>query len=257
MSLRTAAIRLAYENPSLRPHLLPLLKQAGRDLQIAMENDKVRVTWTDHPNNELIVQELPSKPVKRRVQRARYTNYYLVQWFGSPFLMENVLRDAKLSSGMDFDGVKNAVDAALQKAKARALKESAENTARYPNAAYRVFDEDEITKAIRSSLSEDTVSFLEVEPANYKPVKFRGRDFAGTSEWGKFTFYADKDDDEFMAQVEGMRAFYESTSAGAARKLFQLLKADPDFCKGMTVDKFREFLSANKIGVEYVPTVWR
>ena len=24
-----------------------------------------------------------------------------------------------------------------------------------------------------------------------------------------------------------------------------------------SVDKFREFLSANKIGVEYVPTVWR
>jgi hypothetical protein len=265
MSLRTAAIRLAYENPSLRPHLLPLLaKQARGEKKLLMENDKVRVTWSDHPDNMLVVQELPSKPVKRRVRRRTYNTYYMVQWFSSPFLMENVLRDAKLSSSMDFDGVAKAVDAALVKAKDRAIAESVENTTKYPkekypHAMYRLFTEEEFSKVgfPGNVVTDTTVSFLEVEPANYKPVKFRGRDFAGTAEWGKFRFYADKDDDEFMAQVEGMQAFYESTSAGAARKLFQLLKADPDFCKGMTVDKFREFLTTNKVGFEYVPTVWR
>ena len=117
MSLRTATIRLAYENPSLRPHLLPLLsKQAGRgDVgELVMENDKVRVTMVDHPSNELVVQELPSKPVKRRVRQRAYSNHYFVQWFGSPFLMQNILRDARLSSIMDFDGVTRSMDAALE-----------------------------------------------------------------------------------------------------------------------------------------------
>lgn len=255
-TLRTATIRLAYDNPSLRPHLLPLLtKQAGRgDVgELVMENDKVRVTMVDHPSNELVVQELPSKPVKRRVRQRAYSNYYFVQWFGSPFLMQNLLRDAHLSSSMDFDGVTRAMDAALEKAKERAIEESG----KYPNRPALTENDFSRMGFPRGSIHDREISFLEVEPANYKPVRFRGKDFSGTSEWREFRFYADKDEDEYMAQMEGMQTFYKETSAGAARKLFQLLKADPDFCKGMTSEQFKKFLVDNKIGYEYVPTVWR
>jgi hypothetical protein len=250
-TLRSATIRLAYKNPELRPHLLPLLtKQAGRgDVgELVMENDKVRVTMFDHPANELVVQELPSKPVKRRVRQRTYSNGYLVRWFGDSFLMQNVLQDARLSSSMDFDGVARAMDAALEEAKERTIKES--GNAQIENSFSNM-------RFPRGFVYDHEISFLEVEPANYKPVRFRGKDFGGTSEWRGFRFYADKDDDEYMAQMEGMQAFYKETSTGAARKLFHLLKADPDFCKGMTSEQFKKFLVDNKVGYEYVPTVWR
>lgn len=44
-NLRTATIRLAYENPSLRPHLLPLLKEAGDQDKVRVVNEKGRVVW--------------------------------------------------------------------------------------------------------------------------------------------------------------------------------------------------------------------
>lgn len=46
--LRTLVIRLAHENPSLRPHLLPLLKEAsgpeGKGTLVA-ENNGTRTVW--------------------------------------------------------------------------------------------------------------------------------------------------------------------------------------------------------------------
>jgi hypothetical protein len=104
---------------------------------------------------------------------------------------------------------------------------------------------------------EDEVYFLDVEPADYKPVSFAGRDFGGTAEWTEFKFYADKDDDEYMRQTEGMTAFYKSKSPGGARKMFKLLKADPDSVKNMNLDQFRALLDRSKIAYDYVPTVWR
>lgn len=256
-TLRSGLIRLAYAKPILRPHLLPLLtKQAGRgDVgELVMENDKVRVTMVDHPSNEIVVQELPSKPVKRRVRQRVYNTYYFVKWFGSSFLMQNIRSDARLSRSMDFDGVTQAMDAALEEAKERAIEDSDTR-----NLHRRALTEQDFSRMgfPHGAFDDREISFLEVEPANYKPVRFRGKDFGGTSEWREFTFYADKDEDEYMAQMEGMRAFYKGTSAGAARKLFKLLKADPDFCKGMTFEQFKKFLGDNKIGYTYVPTVWR
>ena len=60
-----------------------------------------------------------------------------------------------------------------------------------------------------------------------------------------------------MAQNEGMRAFYKSTSKGAARKLFKLLKADPSVVRNMDNGDFLLWLDKNKVSHRYVPTVWR
>jgi len=265
-NLRSAVIRLAHQNPSLRAHLLPLVKQARGEMDTLIENDKVRVTWADHPDNRMEVQEMPGKPVKRRLRKRTYNTGQYVQWFhpGSAFLMENIKNDAKLSSGMGFDQVVSAMDKALEDAKDRLIAESLELVEKYPrekypHAAYQVYSEADFTKLgfPRSIVWNDEVSFLEVEPANYKPVQFRGKDFGGTAKWNEFKFYADKDDDEFMRQTEGMQAFYKSLSAGGARKLFKLLKADPEAVKAMNESQFKDFLNRNKIGYDYVPTVWR
>jgi len=60
-----------------------------------------------------------------------------------------------------------------------------------------------------------------------------------------------------MAQMEGMRAKNESKSAGGARKLFKMLKANPDLTRNMSTKDFVQLLAKNKIGYDYWPTVWR
>jgi hypothetical protein len=46
--LRTAAIRLAYENPSLRPHLLPLLSRTA--VRKWKDKEKMQAYLSEHPN---------------------------------------------------------------------------------------------------------------------------------------------------------------------------------------------------------------
>lgn len=254
--LRSHVLRVAADLPvgdPTRRKILAVLREGGRDWKPLVSNDKVRIQWQDHPGNSLMIQELPTKPVKRRLRRATVETqmwvHHLGTGAGDHFLMSNILRDAKLTSSMNYDQAVNAMRQAVEKAKQRAISDERSS-----------FTEDWFKKFGWGSkwwFNEDDVYFLEVEPTDYKPVSFAGRDFGGKSEWNSFTFYDDKDDDEYMRQMEGMRAFYESTSAAPARKLFKLLKADPDAVKRMDIKQFKALLDKNKIAYKYVPTVWR
>jgi hypothetical protein len=265
---REHTIRLASSQAPgspLRKQFLASLKQAGGDWQLLMENAKVRVQWKDHPDNQFLVQELPTKPVKRKLRRRQYDTQTFVRWFhpGDAFLMTNIIQDTKLTQNMDYDDVIRAFERALIEAKDSLIENSKILAEKYQDShpgMYSEYSEADFKKLrFPESLGgyEREVFFLEVEPSDYKPVVFRGVDFGGTSEWGRFTFYNDKDKDEFMEQVEGMRTFYDSKSSGGARNLFKLLKADPEIVKNMTCSKFKEWLDKSDIGYKYNPTVWR
>jgi hypothetical protein len=269
-TLRSKLIRLAASAPKaspLRREVLAVLastpKEArGGDWETVVSNDKVRIQSQDHPDNLLQIQELPGKPFKQKLRRRTYTTFQFVHHIkpGHDFLMTNLLTHAKLTSSMSFDQAVAAMDKALDDAKKETLKNEAfkEYGKSHPGIYPEIKEED--FKQLRfpaSAFYDEDVSFLQVEPADYKPVSFAGKDFSGTSEWTKFRFYADKDDDKFMREVEGMQAFYQSTSPGGARKLFQVLKANPDAVKGMTKSDFTDMLQKLKIGYDYTPTVWR
>lgn len=49
MNLRKKTIRLAYENPSLRPHLLPILKEARKDRLVP---EKIRAEYFEMPSRQ-------------------------------------------------------------------------------------------------------------------------------------------------------------------------------------------------------------
>lgn len=267
-SLRKRTIRLAASQAPgtpLREQLVAILKSADDDRKLFFANDKVRVQWEDHPDNTLLVQELPTKPLKRQLRRRRYDTSYLVRWFhpGHHFLMQNILQDVKLSGSVDYDGVVREVDAALQKAKDDLIVYSAQAAEKYKDShpgIYQAYTEADF-KRLRFPEAfagqDEAVYFLDVEPADYKPVSFQGKGFAGTAEWGKFRFYDEAMEDEWMAQMEGMRDFYKEKSSGGARILFKLLKAAPDAVKNMTIGQFRDWLNKNKIGYDHIPTVWR
>lgn len=251
--LRKSVIRLAASLPKgseERRLLLSALKEARSNLKKLIEGDQIRVEWSDHPWNSLVVQEMPGKPLKRKLDRLVVETGTLVN-YDSSFLMVNVLRDAKLKKSMNFDQAVAAMRKAMEEARERALE-------RNPALV------DKFDRNVRWDLTGRTwyfhlsqISWLEVEPADYKPLSFRGRDFGGEAKWDEFKFYADRDEDEYMAYNEGMSAFYTSKSAGGARKLFKLLKADPTAVKNMDLDGFKKLLDRNKIAYQYVPTVWR
>ena len=212
-----------------------------------LEGPKVRVNWstnTTFPYME--VQELPGKPFKRKLRKAeiRWSNHGM-QW---PLLMENVLDDARLSRNMDYDKVVRAMKQALKKVPG---KFDEKTVARIGPL------KDYVKKELDRQPYESQVFYLNVEPVNYKPINFAGKGFHGESKWTEFEFYADADRDDYMAYNEGMRAFSKSTSARGARKLFKMLKANPDLIRNMSSKDFEEMLRKNKIGYRYVPTVWR
>lgn len=232
--------------------------KVASDSEKAMENRDVRVLWWDHPRNTIVVQELPTKPVKRQLRRMEYNTQYLLKALhpGSPFLSENLLQSANLSSGMNYDQVVRALDGAMEKAKAEVLRNEAHQ--QYPNA-YPKHTEADFARAgfPQAFRYESMVKFLDVEPSDYKPVHFEGRDFGGTAKWSDFKFTSTRDDDKDTLYSEGMSAYYTAKSHGGARKLFKLLKADPLMVKNMTLEQFTDLLSKSKIAFEYLPTVWR
>ena len=151
---------------------------------------------------------------------------------------------------MDFNKAKTALQKAFDQAKKNTISgESGVYDAKWFKR-YRVDQWD----GGQAHFRESEVYYLEVEPKDYKPVVFAGKNFGGQSEWTEFKFWADRDDHDYS---EGAGASYSSKSPGAARKLFKILKADPDAVKRMDLKAFQALLEKSKVGYRYNPSVWR
>ena len=265
-SNRPALIRLASSlstgSDERRVILARIQKEARGGWDETISGDLMRARFGDQA---VMIEEMPGKPVKRKVRRIRFSTEWVMrgQWFnpGGPFLMGNIWNDAGITKNMTYDRAVAAMRGAIEEAGSNALKEAAKLSKKYPGnymtPAEMQAQMDKVKWPKNFLGSEDVVSFLEVEPQDYSPISFRGKDFAGTSRWDEFTFYDEADKDDYMAQNEGMRAFYKSTSKGAARKLFKLLKADPSVVRNMDNGDFLLWLDKNKVSHRYVPTVWR
>lgn len=76
-SLRASVIRLAYENPNLRPHLLPLVKEADAAIEAGRTwgNPKPKAApddnnpYNSHPNH-------PPAGADGSEQRAKYNEWF-------------------------------------------------------------------------------------------------------------------------------------------------------------------------------------
>jgi len=218
--------------------------------------DKVRIRWSSHPSNSMLIEEMPSKPLKRRLRQTSINCHYMVQWLrGSEFLMDNIIRNARFGQNMSYEQAVSTMEKALFKAKEDTIAGSKVNAQKWPGK-YKVVEEAWFSK-IRFPdhvMNEREVSWLQVEPLNYKPIEFSGKDFSGTAEWKKFEFTSNASEYDYQ---EGMRDFYMGKSEGAARKLFKMLSAKPDLVRNMTKGEFQKFLNSKKIGYRYVPSVWR
>jgi hypothetical protein len=250
-NLKDRLVKLAHEVPELRKHLLPILRVASKEHLIL--GDGIRIKWFDHPDNRMVIEELPKKPVKKQLDRAEIEAGWFVQSLGygagDSFLMSNLVHDAQLHSSMNFDAAVAAMKKSLEEAKDRVLKN--ENLS---------FTEDWFKQTgwahiIRSK----PVSWLTVEPHDYQPIVAKGKDFTVTSEWNDFKAYSPRSFPEDDPNTYGGDPHWSSLgskSSGGARKLFTILKADPTALKEILWSKFSEWLTKNKIAFGYSHSNW-
>lgn len=253
--LRRSVIRLAASlGAAQRQPLLALLKESRRgQWKTLFSGPKVRVRFQEHPNHAMWIEELSGKPFKRRLKYAKVYTYDLMRNTGSNrFMMENLIRDASLSNSMSFDQVVSKMKKVIEDAK-KAVVEDDSNGFDYAWFKANGYDLNRSTWMFE----EGEINYLQVEPADYNPVILGGNDWNGTFEWTQFTFYADREYDEHTHHVEGQRAFYRHKSPGGARKLFKLIKADPEAVKRMSLDQFTAWLNAKKVAYDWVPTYVR
>ena len=236
-SLRSKVIRLAHQNPSLRSHLLPLLKTAGMDGK--MVGNGWRLTWD---NFRFELEELPAKG-KMKLRVSSLVNPYSYTKFDA-WLPQNVLNFyGKVTPSDSFDAVKDKIIAAITSDKALA------DVRRHATPGY-----DPMSQLSRLKWDENLVHYLSVVPENVEPFTVDGKDFSVKVAWLEFKSYSPSSD---FQQADPHYTIIKSSAPASARKLYQMLKANPNALRGIAWSDFDDWLKANKINYKYEFSVWR
>jgi hypothetical protein len=202
----------------------------GGDIK-EFRNDNVRVQWGDRG---MLVQELPGKPVKRKVRQALFD--FQPVYEADTYWPVNIMREVGKGAGATFDSVVKDIMESRQKLVAESPKAP-----------------EWLRKEVTQKPWTELISFLEVEPADYKPMSIKGKDFILTSEWTKFSAYSP--DSDFQQSDPSYSALVQK-SPGAARRLFTLLKADPTLLKNVDWNHLSDWLEKAKVGYDYRHSVW-
>lgn len=219
-----------------------------RKLVVDGKNIRVKVDDTAAANADIYVEELPTKPLKKRQMRQLYIPYPGGGFKpgDSAFLASNVLRDAKISKGDTYDVARKKLEKALDmagKSMQKAFDESKDDKWRGRDASPWF-----------PRPSESTVHYLQVEPSDYKPLEAKAKDFNVHAEWNQWKAY---DPDSDFQSHDPTYTVYEAKSPAAARKMYKLLKARPDALKDVTWSKFSNWLDKNKIKYNIRFSVYR
>ena len=220
------------------------LEERTIEWETTIIGNDARMRAAKWPNEHLVIEELPGKPVKKKVRRTELSTGWMTHSAKlNTFMISNLLRDAKINKNMNYDKMIKAMKNALEIAKRDTQKKDKDT---YSDDWFKRVGYDGL-------MQEDTVSYLEVEPADYKPVVIAGKDFSVSSQWDKFNAYSPDSD---FNQSDPHYTSYDSTSKGSARKFYKLVKADPDILKSVPWMKFGDWLQKNKIGYDINFSVW-
>lgn len=234
--LRSQIIRLAHQSPELRPHLLPLLKTAGREGK--MVGNGWRLTWNDY---HFELEELPVKG-KTKLRDATLNNPYFTTKFDA-WLPENILNYyGKVTPSDSYESVKEKILAAITSEKALA------DVRAHAKPGY---DPKEVLSFLK--WYENLVHYLKVVPENVEPFTVKGKDFSVTVGWLEFKSYSPSSDFE---QSDPHYTIIKSSAPASARKMYQMLKANPNALKSLSWDEFDDWLKANKINYKFEFSVW-
>jgi hypothetical protein len=206
-------------------------KFVGKDARLQWS----RATW--------LLEELPQKG-KKKLRKATLQNPSLhgaMDWW----IPGNILNLAGLSTGDDYDKVKSKLEDAYVEA-AKRTEEGAKDRERQGWEQNKEW----IQKLV---WYESPVFYLEVTPEGVESFTAEGKDFTVKVEWGNFEAYSPNSD---LQQSDPHYTLYEAKSAGAGRKFFKILKADPNALKSVAWNGFDEFLKKNGVGYDIHFSQW-
>lgn len=241
MGLRERVIRLAYQKPSLRGELLPLLCRTARrdEWEQTIAGPKVRIRMSDRA---VLIEELPGKPLKRKLGKLLMDAFYLLYSEAmNEFLVPNLALDAKFNARMDYGKAKKALQKALSEARKNAEKDRDLKPGFWKAVGWD------------SLIREEQVYYLNVEPADFTPLAVQGGNFSLTSTWSEFSATVSYSDDPHDPSYSSI----QQKSPGGARKLYKILKPNPDQLKNLDFTEFSKWLTSRKIGHEQFSSSWR
>ena len=200
------------------------------------------------------IEELPGKPLKRKVRRMVINTWYYVQVPRNSFkeassafdnfILDNILLDAKLHAGMSYDAAVTAMKKAVEKAVVETEKAVHDGGETFDFAKYG---------GMNSIFNEKLIFYLEVEPADYKPMKIEGKDYTFTLEWTGFKIYSPSSD---FQQSDPHYQYYSESSPKDARTFFKLMKADPNQLKTVSWMVLSDWLKKNGVNTESHASTW-
>ena len=201
-----------------------------------------RLQWN---RNTWLLEELPKKG-KRRLRVATMNNpggQYAGHRGMDPFIEDNILRVARVSPSESYDHVKAAISKAMaEAAKEVVLKKRAAGDTKWDFLLRGGFD-----------WSERDVYFPEVMPEGLEPFKADGKDFVISVDWKNFSAYSPNSD---FQRHDPHYSLYESSSPASARKLYQLLRKEPNALRGVSWASLGPWLNERKINYETRHSSW-
>ena len=154
------------------------------------------------------------------------------------YIPQNILRKAGVSPSDSYDHVKAKIQGAMDAAADEAIAADPEGK----------WDFLKHTKWY-----EKQVYFTEVMPEGMEPFDAEGKDFTVHVEWTSFKAYSPNSD---FQQADPHYTLYEASAPTAARKMYQLLKEDPNALKSIDWNKFDDWMKSNKIGYKIHFSQW-
>lgn len=198
-----------------------------------------RLQWSRH---SWLLEELPIKG-KKKLKKATLQNPSSHGYFDW-WIPGNILMLAKLGPNDDYADIKKKVR--------EAYDEAYERTKNGTNQR----EKDHLAKSewvTELQWYESEVFYLNVIPEGTEPFTAEGKDFSLKVRWDKFESYSPNSD---FQQADPHYTKYESSSPTAARKLFNLLKANPKALDGVAWTSFGDWLKKNKVQYDIHHSQW-
>jgi hypothetical protein len=188
------------------------------------------------------LEELPTKGGPRKVRHAELQNPLYPSLSGTRegdnFLPENILRDAGINKNDTYDQVKSKITSAMNKAMERAHENPKLSWVKiYP-------------------WGESSRGAVMVTPEGADKIEAEGKDFTLTSEFDKFSAYSPGSTMSYAPDGDPHYTQIHQKSAGAARKLYGILKKDPKVLANVSWKDLDDWLKKAGVAYDYAFSQW-
>lgn len=194
------------------------------------------------------IEELPQKGKKKlRRWQVGLDLRYMQQALGTStiyFYGEDLAQAARISSGDNYDAMVRKLEKAFED-EAKKLKQGEGID---PKQAKKW------KEYIRYYPDVDNVFYLEVEPEGVEPFTVQGKDFVLDVAWKKFKTYSPSSDFQLS---DPHYSGYEQSSPSSARKLYKILKADPEALRSVAWMGLSDWFRKQDIRTKSLQSVWR